>query len=115
MKPTFTFQVTLHPAQKCRSSAGSHTILFTHGVSTDGQAIEDIHTDSVGDDDFRVLLEEGEASIVKATEIASRLCGNVDIPYEPTIEDVASVATELRKRAADAARVYHGAVAGYSF
>ena len=34
---------------------------------------------------------------------------------EPTIEDVASVATELRKRAADAARVYHGAVAGYSF
>ena len=41
MKPTFTFQVTLHPAQKCRIYAGSHTILFTHGVITDGQAIED--------------------------------------------------------------------------
>lgn len=120
----FTFQISIHPLMTDGRYNGLHTLLFTHSVLTSirkpeevgGMCYQDITSCQLCDETMHLLVEGDElAASGKATEIACGLCEDISIPYTPTVEDVASVATEIRHRAQDASEVYHGAVAGYSF
>ncbi len=120
----FTFQITIHPNMTDGRYNGLHTLLFTHSAFPDartpkeegGMCYQDITSCQLCDETMHLLVEGDElAASGKATEIACGLCDDISIPYTPTVEDVASVATEIRHRAQDASEVYHGAVAGYSF
>lgn len=110
---TLAFQITVHPVLQLGKYTGKHTILFTHSVLGAGRALEDIHTAQLRDETLRRLIAGGVDAVQLSTEIAYDLCRNIDIPYDATVEDIASVAEELRQRSLDAVQVYRKAVTGY--
>lgn len=110
---TFMFKITVHPVLQLGKCTGMHTILFTPSLLGDQRLLEDCQTAQVKDDTIRKIIAGDVEAVTISTHIAFDLCSNMTLPYAATVEDIASVASEIRKRSTDAVQVYRKAVAGY--